>query len=175
MTDVLLLCVAIRKSGETRCGMSKSVLSRISPYTNLNADFLMVCKNCGANIPNGELFCPNCGTCTENAKFCKYCGAVIGADCVVCPACGRQVEPLQSAQQPQPVYVNNNVTYGGVAKSKWAAFFLCLFLGLIGAHKFYEGKIGMGVLYIFTGGLFGIGAFVDLIVILCKPGPYYYV
>lgn len=75
----------------------------------------------------------------------------------------------------QPVYVNNNVTYGGVAKSKWAAFFLCLFLGLIGAHKFYEGKIGMGVLYIFTGGLFGIGAFVDLIVILCKPGPYYYV
>lgn len=100
----------------------------------------MVCKNCGANIPNGELFCPNCGTCTENAKFCKYCGAVIGADCVVCPACGRQVEPLQSAQQPQPVYVNNNVTYGGVAKSKWAVFFLCLFLGLIGAHKFYEGK-----------------------------------
>ena len=53
--------------------------------------------------------------------------------------------------------------------------FLCLFLGVIGAHKFYEGKIGMGVLYIFTGGLFGIGAFVDLIVILCKPGPYYYV
>ena len=123
----------------------------------------MVCKNCGANIPNGELFCPNCGTRTENAKFCKYCGAVIGADCVVCPACGRQVEPLQSAQQSQPVYVNNNVTYGGVAKSKWTAFFLCLFLGLIGAHKFYEGKIGMGVLYIFTGGLFGIGAFVDLI------------
>ena len=39
----------------------------------------MVCKNCGANIPNGELFCPNCGTCTENAKFCKYCGAVIAA------------------------------------------------------------------------------------------------
>ena len=43
----------------------------------------MVCKNCGANIPNGELFCPNCGTCTENAKFCKYCGAVIGADTVL--------------------------------------------------------------------------------------------
>lgn len=135
----------------------------------------MVCKNCGAVIPDDELYCRNCGTRTENGKFCKYCGAIIGNDCVVCPACGRQVEPLHAAQQPQPVYVNNNVTYGGVPKSKWAAFFLCLFLGLIGAHKFYEGKIGMGILYIFTGGLFGIGAFVDLIVILCKPGPYYYV
>lgn len=147
----------------------------VDKYSNMQRRLSYGLQNCGANIPNGELFCPNCGTRTENAKFCKYCGAVIGADCVVCPACGRQVEPLQSAQQPQPVYVNNNVTYGGVEKSKWAAFFLCLFLGLIGAHKFYEGKIGMGVLYIFTGGLFGIGAFVDLIVILCKPGPYYYV
>lgn len=82
----------------------------------------MVCKNCGANIPNGELFCPNCGTRTENAKFCKYCGAVIGADCVVCPACGRQVEPLQSAQQPQPVYVNNNVTYGVWQKANGQRF-----------------------------------------------------
>lgn len=136
----------------------------------------MICKNCGAVIADDEIYCQNCGTCTEKGKYCKYCGAVIDAKSVVCPACGRQVEPLQSApQQSQQVYVNNTVNYGGVAKSKWAAFFLCLFLGLIGAHKFYEGKIGMGILYIFTGGLFGIGAFVDLIVILCKPGPYYYV
>lgn len=31
----------------------------------------------------------------------------------------------------------------------------------------------MGVLYIFTGGLFGIGVFVDFILILLKPNPYY--
>lgn len=50
---------------------------------------------------------------------------------------------------------------------------LCLFLGLVGGHKFYEGKIGMGILYIFTVGLFGIGAIVDLIALLLKPNPYY--
>ena len=52
------------------------------------------------------------------------------------------------------------------SKSKLLDFLLCFFFGLLGIHKFYEGKIGMGILYIFTVGLFGIGWFVDLILIL---------
>ena len=31
----------------------------------------------------------------------------------------------------------------------------------------------MGLLYLFTGGLCGIGYIIDLILILCKPNPYY--
>lgn len=58
-------------------------------------------------------------------------------------------------------------------KSKWVSFFLCLFLGVFGAHKFYEERILMGILYIFTGGILGIGVIVDLIVLLFKPNPYY--
>ena len=38
-----------------------------------------------------------------------------------------------------------------MAKSKWISFFLCLFLGVFGAHKFYEGRVLLGILYIFTG------------------------
>lgn len=57
--------------------------------------------------------------------------------------------------------------------NKWVAFFLCLFLGVLGAHKFYEGKTGMGVLYLFTFGLFGIGWLIDLIKILQAPNPYF--
>lgn len=49
--------------------------------------------------------------------------------------------------------------------SRWVAFALCLVLGVIGVHRFYTGKIGTGILYIFTGGLFGIGWLVDLIMI----------
>lgn len=60
-----------------------------------------------------------------------------------------------------------------MSKSKWVSFFLCLFLGVIGAHKFYEGKVLLGILYIFTGGLFGIGVIVDLIILFFKPNPYY--
>ena len=45
---------------------------------------------------------------------------------------------------------------------------LCLFLGGLGAHKFYRKKYGMGILYLFTAGLFGIGVIVDLISIISK-------
>lgn len=60
-----------------------------------------------------------------------------------------------------------------MAKSKWVSFFLCLFLGMFGAHKFYEGRVLLGILYICTGGLFGIGIIIDLIVLFFKPNPYY--
>lgn len=58
-------------------------------------------------------------------------------------------------------------------KSKWVALLLCFFLGVLGAHKFYEGKIGMGVLYIFTGGLLGIGVIVDFVRLCMAKNPYY--
>ncbi len=35
--------------------------------------------------------------------------------------------------------------------------------GALGFHRFYLGKIGTGLLYIITGGLFGIGSVYDLI------------
>jgi TM2 domain-containing membrane protein YozV len=47
-------------------------------------------------------------------------------------------------------------------KSTLTAYLLWFFLGFLGIHKFYLGKTGMGILYIFTGGLFGIGLLVDL-------------
>jgi TM2 domain-containing membrane protein YozV len=47
-------------------------------------------------------------------------------------------------------------------KSTLTAYLLWFFLGFLGIHKFYLGKTGMGILYIFTGGLFGICLLVDL-------------
>ncbi len=52
-------------------------------------------------------------------------------------------------------------------KSWLATVLLCFFLGGFGVHRFYVGKIGTGILWLLTGGLLGIGALVDFIIILC--------
>lgn len=48
------------------------------------------------------------------------------------------------------------------SKNKTVALVLCIFLGYFGAHYFYAGRSGMGLLYLFTVGLFGIGWLVDI-------------
>lgn len=43
-----------------------------------------------------------------------------------------------------------------------AAWLLLTFLGYFGAHRFYMGKILTGLLWLVTGGLFGLGWLYDL-------------
>lgn len=51
-------------------------------------------------------------------------------------------------------------------KSRGVAALLCFFLGFLGIHRFYVGKIGTGILWLLTVGFFGIGEFIDFFVIL---------
>lgn len=53
-------------------------------------------------------------------------------------------------------------------KSKTTATLLCFFLGGLGAHKFYLGQTGQGVLFLLTAGLLGIGSLVNFIQLLVK-------
>ena len=83
-------------------------------------------------------------------KFCAACGTGMHPAAAACPRCGA----------PQAVA-------GG--KSRIAAAILAFFLGGIGAHKFYLGQIGMGLLYLLFCWTFipGIIAFIEFIILLC--------
>ena len=127
----------------------------------------------------------------EEIKYCEFCGKQVHAEAVICPFCGKQLEELEveeSGEMPSIVITNMNANMnsntnissaqavadgGGKKCDKWTAFFLCLFLGAFGAHKFYEGKTGMGILYLCTAGLFTVGWIIDIFTILNKPDPYY--
>ena len=99
--------------------------------------------------------------------FCKKCGKQIDDSAIMCPSCGA---PTDNYTQAQPNVIINNNANSGVGyypyKSKLAAALLCFFLGVLGVHRFYVGKIGTGLIWLCTGGLCGFGALVDFIMIL---------
>ena len=49
-------------------------------------------------------------------------------------------------------------------KDKRTAYLLwCLFvIGLCGLHRFYVGKVGTGIIWLFTFGLLGVGQLIDM-------------
>jgi len=50
-------------------------------------------------------------------------------------------------------------------KSWIAALLLCFFVGVLGVHRFYVGKVGTGILMLITFGGFGIWTLIDFIMI----------
>lgn len=146
---------------------------------------LVRCPECGKEISDSAKSCPGCGYVFTETKFCRFCGEKIAADSVVCTKCGRQVEDMSSknpnivinnsssASASSTASASNSNYIRGKRKDKWVALILCIFLGFFGAHKFYEGKTGMGILYLLTMGLFGIGWIIDIVSIAMKPNPYY--
>jgi TM2 domain-containing membrane protein YozV len=100
-------------------------------------------------------------------NVCPQCGAPIDPGAAECKYCGEKLAVQQAAQQtqpqtvyvqpqpqvvvqqsaPQPIYVTG-INPSWPVKSKVAAGILGILFGGLGIHKFYLGKIGMGILYI---------------------------
>lgn len=62
------------------------------------------CPNCGAEVPNGSVFCASCGTkitVVKNAeaggaRYCSGCGARIPEGSKFCTSCGQPVETAEA-------------------------------------------------------------------------------
>lgn len=114
----------------------------------------MKCENCGAMLAEGERTCAYCGTVPPPpAEPAPVYAAVPPAPTVIIHQYG-----AVPAAAPPPVYAA-----AASAKNRWLAFALALLFGYFGIHYFYVGRAGMGLLYLFTCGLFGIGWIVDMV------------
>lgn len=88
----------------------------------------------------------------ENLKRCSQCGLQLKSDTKFCTQCGASTSPSRETKSD---------------KSAVSALLLCIFLGSLGLHRFYVGKIKTGILMLLTGGGLGIWTLIDLIQIAC--------
>jgi len=86
--------------------------------------------------------------------FCSSCGGIIKKEAEICPKCGVRLKAAPSGGSDD-------------YSSTWlTCLLLCVFLGLVGAHRFYTKKIGTAILMIITLGGCGIWYIIDLIMII---------
>ena len=72
-------------------------------------------------------------------KYCYKCGKQVFDECEICPNCG--------CRQPNVVNVSSTQS-SDVLPSRVICAILAIFLGWVGAHKFYLGRTGQGILYL---------------------------
>lgn len=86
-----------------------------------------------------------------SGAFCYACGQGVDVRAEICPKCG--VRQKRAVGQ----------------KSRMSAALLAFFLGGFGAHKFYLGRVGQGIIYLLFFWTFipAIIAFIEFIVYLC--------
>lgn len=80
-------------------------------------------------------------------NFCTYCGNAISPMAVACPQCGHPVAANAEAASTTPSAPAAAPIANGPIKSKLAAGLFAILLGGIGVHKFYLGRIGLGIVY----------------------------
>lgn len=101
---------------------------------------------------------------SADEKYCSTCAAIVHKDAEICPKCGvRQ----QSAQQDTQKNLN-----GRGLKSKTTAGILAILVGGLGVHKFYLGRVGIGLVYLFFAWTFvpALIAFIEGLIYLTFSG-----
>ena len=145
------------------------------------------CINCGKELQDSFEFCPECGMKISSegkewhgakesfdnfagkTKICSKCGEAMPEDSFYCLNCGNTF-PEQDIEFETIKRKINMQT--GTWRSKWVALILCVLFGWLGVHRFYEGKVITGLLYLCTLGFFGLGWIVDIVRLAKKPNPY---
>ena len=108
---------------------------------------------------------------------CANCGSPLDRDDRCCPYCKTRIEPTDGVPK-QEIHIHYHQAEPMVRveyietplekrsdKSRLLALLLCIFMGIWGAHKFYLGRYGLGILYLLTFGFVGYGWLIDLFIL----------
>jgi TM2 domain-containing membrane protein YozV len=117
----------------------------------------LFCTNCGSPVSEHAVACMSCGAKpVGHRKFCHHCAAALNLEQVICIKCGAGIDTADTSRS----------TAGGAntgtsrQKNKLVAGLLALLLGGIGAHKYYMGSWGWGLVFtaavILTGFILGV-------------------
>ena len=118
----------------------------------------------------GKPFCKECLVEVKGRMYCKEDLGNVLDEAKQQSANATPTINITNSNESTNTNVNQNVNGFGLPprKSKMVALVLCIlgFFGLAGFHRMYVGKVGSGVLHLFTCGFCFIGTIMDLIAIL---------
>ncbi|MDR2199897.1 MAG: NINE protein [Deltaproteobacteria bacterium] len=135
---------------------------------------MAICPNCGITNPDDLESCRRCGAPLgppRNPPYQTYDQAPAGYD----QSQGYYAQDPQGYAQDPQGYAPHPQAYAEAArvlkrpsssKDKGTAILLVIFLGILGIHRFYVGKVGTGFLMLVTLGGAGIWAVIDFVTIL---------
>lgn len=123
--------------------------------------------------------CPNCGAENDSRfRICEYCKSELNYERPNQHITDNSTK-IYIVNSTNPVNAYNNSVFENETprkrdldieifsdKNKYIALLLCLIFGVFGFHHFYVRRYLKGFLYLITFGLFGIGWFVDLVLII---------
>jgi TM2 domain-containing membrane protein YozV len=106
----------------------------------------LFCTNCGKPVSEHAVACMTCGAKpVGHKKFCRQCGVALNPEQVVCIKCGAAVKATGASR---------SVGGGGGGGTSWekkklVAGLLAIIFGSLGAHKYYMGSWGWGIVFSF--------------------------
>ena len=105
----------------------------------------MYCRACGHEMDENARFCPACGADSAQQSAGTQQNSSQGSNYYYGP---QNAAPGGNAYYGQQYAVPTAIDPSWPVKSKVAAGLLAILLGGLGIHKFYLGKVGLGVVYL---------------------------
>jgi len=98
-------------------------------------------------------------------KRCPFCSKEILDGNTKCKHCGYTLEDI-SVEDKIKTIKTQNLLANQIRKDRFTTLMLCLFLGLLGVHRYYTGNKRIATAQLLTTGGLGVWVIIDLVLII---------